>query len=124
MGKDMELHGTVLEGDFKGCNVYRRDSDSFMIGNGKISTKLFSTPFTELKRISKATVDHYVEISSNSQKNHPNAAIVGFLSTLSGTPIGTAEHDIAIYFKDGKKCVIRLYFDSCYNDIRRILFTL
>lgn len=124
MAKEMELHGTVLEGDYAGKNVYRWDTNSYIIVDGKIAKGFFAPGFTKLKEISKATVDHYVEISSNSQKNHPNAAVIGVLSVLSGTAIGTAEHDIAFYFKDGKKCIIRFYFDSCYSDIKRIFFTL
>ena len=124
MGKEMELHGQVIDGDFKGKNVYRWNDSSFIIVDGKIATGLFAPGYTKLQEISKDTVERYVEISSTSGNSHPNAAIIGILGVLSGTAIGTAQHDLAIYFKNGKKCVIRLFFDTCYNDLKRILFTL
>lgn len=113
MGQSVFRAGTVIDGDFKGKGVYNGDyvlkggsGGSYVIvsndENGKIIVKsLFPTHFTTLKEISKNTVDHYVEVSNNKTKSY----------------------DIALYFKDGQKSLIRI--DSrAYQNIKSMLFVL
>lgn len=114
----MELHGTVIEGDYKGLNVYRWDDNSFIITKGRISRGPNADKWSTVKEISKKTVERYQVLSSYGQNN-------SFMGMLHNRMVGgTANHQIAIYFKNGKKCIIQLFYDAPFNDLQRILFVL
>ena len=114
----MELHGTVLEGDYKGLNVYRWNESSFVITEGRISRGPGADNWSIVQEITKETVERYQVLSSYGQDN----SFVGMLhNRFVG---GTANHQMAIYFKNEKKCIIEIYYDAAFNDIQRVLFTL
>lgn len=108
MGKSIYRAGVVLGGDFNGKSIYKYDDNKFIIisndENGKIIiNSLFPTRYSTLKDISKSTVERYEDISSTG----------GFIPT----------YDMAIYFKDGQKSLVRLN-SSSYQMIKQILFVL
>jgi len=127
MGK-MELHGTVIAGDFEGCNVYRWDENSFHIVRGEAKVGVFAAPWDTVKEINKSTVEKYEEISS--AQLSANAGSVGAATFWFGMAGGllasqlgkSTSHDIAIYFKDGKESLLRLSYDIVLQDIKKILF--
>ena len=106
MGKSIHRHGTVLEGNYAGKNVYWFSDTGISIlsndENGKIIVQsFFSTRFTVLCTISKATVETY--------------------TTISESPSYT---DVALYFKDGNKCLVRFFSELAYQELKRIMFKL
>ena len=122
--------GSVANGDFCGLNVYKRDSDSFVIIRNDIGGKIApgNMIYTEEQIVSKTTVDRYESISA--VKNGPNAASVATGLILFG-PIGalagaaasqSSTYDIAVYFKNGKKSLIRLFSSETYQEFMRTMF--
>lgn len=135
MGKSIYRCGVVINGDFSGKSVYKNDSNSYIIisndENGKIIVNsLFPTHFSILQVISKDTVERYEEVSSS--KNGADASAIAkglFWAGLAGGLLGaassqSASFDIAIYFKNGKKSLIRINNSSSYQDLKSILFVL
>ena len=122
----LELHGSVVDGDYVGMNVYRWDEESFIIVDGLISSDS-SRKLKTLEEISKKTVSNHIVVSTKYESNSSllEKIAVNYIYKEAGrVQKGSAAHDVAIYFKNGKKCMIRLYYDACLNDIKRILFTL
>ena len=106
MGKSYYRHGTVLNGDYAGKNVYIFTDAGICIlsndENGKIIVKsLFPTRFSVLCTISNDSVLKHEIVSQ-----------------------GKNTYDIAIYFKDGKKSLIRLFSSMAYQELCRTLFML
>lgn len=102
MGQTVNRVGIVIEGDYLGKSVYKRDDSSFIIisndENGKIIIKsLFPTVYSTLKVISKETISSYKLVTSS---------------------------DIAIYFKNGEKSLIKFHYSGCIEQITRMMFTL
>ena len=131
MGKVFEPQGKVIEGDYEGKNVYRfLDDDRFVIVTGKFDTRLFGQSHTIERDIDKSTVEKYVELGT--AQTAPNASSVAkgmFWAGALGAALGAAATqsftgDIAIYFKDGKKCVIRLFHPNTYQALKSKLFVL
>ena len=122
----LELHGSVVNGDYIGMNVYRWNDESFVIVDGYISSAS-SQNWKKLAEISKKTVSNHIVIST---KYESHSSLLEKIATnyiykeAGRVQKGSAAHDVAIYFKNGKKCIIRLYYDACLNDVKRILFTL
>lgn len=128
MGKIEQPHGTVLRGDYEGLNVYNWNKTRFIITEGRINNKVFGEDWNEIAEISKSTVERYEDISSATRgadvKSVSNAtfwfgATAGVLASTMGQ---TTSYDIAIYFKDGKKSLIRLYYPASYQALKTILF--
>lgn len=135
MGDWYYRDGFVVSGDYSGLSVYRQDNFSFVIvsndENGKIKiNSIFATNFTTKKEISKNTVDHYEEVSCVKTDANPNAIAEGLfwagpLGGLLGAAMSKSEsYDLAIYFKDGEKSLIRINNSHAYQDIKRVLFKL
>lgn len=104
MGQSVYRNGTVLKGDYEGKNIYFLPDRGISIlsedENGKIIVKsFFPTVFTVLHVISTETVERH-EIVSQAWNSY----------------------DIAIYFKDGKKSLIRLLSSWAFQEFQRILF--
>ena len=55
----LELHGSVVDGDYVGMNVYRWDEESFIIVDGVISSDS-SRKWKTLEEISKKTVSNHI----------------------------------------------------------------
>lgn len=102
MGKTVNRVGTVLEGNFAGKNVYKRDDTSFIIisndENGKIIIQsLFPTVYSTLKVICKETIASYKLVTGS---------------------------DVAFYFRDGDKSLVKFYYTDCIEQITRMMFVL
>ncbi len=134
MGESIYRAGVVLEGDYKNLNVYKNNESSFVImkndENGKIIVKsLFPTHYSVVKTVSKETVERYEDISSAKQGPKAEAVSKGLFwlgpvgGLLGATASQNTSHDIALYFKDGKKSLVRILDASAYQDLKRILFT-
>lgn len=135
MGKTIHRAGVVVSGDYSGKSIYIRNDYSFMIisndENGKIIVKsLFPTRYSILKEISKTTVDHYEDVSAIETGADASAVAKGlFLAGPAGGLLGavaskSATYDLAIYFKDGEKSLIRILSSDSYQELKRILFEL
>lgn len=136
MGKAIYKVGTVISGDYNGKNIYKKDNNSFMIVSndeyGKIITNsLLPTHYSILKELSKATVDHYVDVSTAKQGADTSAIANGlFWAGAIGGLIGaattsqSATYDMAVYFKNGEKSLIRIENSNSYQDLKGILFVL
>lgn len=127
MAKEQQIHGKVLEGDYSGCNVYRWDETKFVIVDGKIARGIFAAPYTIVQDISKETVQKYEEISiTNQNADTENILKGGFyfgvIGAIAAANVKSNNFDIAFYFKNGKKSLVRIYFDTCYRDIKKMLF--
>lgn len=134
MGKSIYRAGVVINGDFEGKSVYKHDDNSFVVvsndENGKlIINSLFPTHYSILKEISGNTVDHYEDISCSKTGADVSAIAKGlFWAGPIGGLLGaaatsqSATYDLAIYFKDGKKSLIRIFNSVSYQEIKRILF--
>ena len=140
MAKLRQKAGKVLEGDFKGQNIYYWDSSRFLITSEEIKDGLFTSGTVSYSiEISKNTVDHYEVISAqqggnlNGQKVTESAikggllfgalgalAVSGMANSLANS-MGT--YDIAIYFKNGRKSFIRLNYIKDYSELKRMLFS-
>ena len=134
MGQSVYRAGVVLEGNYKGKSVYLNDDSSFIIvsndENGKIIIKsLFPTRYEILKTISKGTVDRYQEVSATTRGADPSAVATGaFWLGAAGALIGAAASqsatiDVAIYFKNGEKSLIRFTSADAYQKLKAMLFT-
>lgn len=135
MANSINRAGYVLSGDFSGKNIYVNDDSSFIIVsndvNGKIVLNgLFPTSYRILKTISASTVDSYEDVSSASQGADPTAVAKGlfWLGPVGGllgvAASQSATYDIAIYFNDGQKSLIRILSATSYQQLKRILFKL
>lgn len=133
MGKTIWSAGQVVKGDYEGRYVYKQDDSSYIIvsgdDNGKIVQGfLLSTPYQKLKVISSQTVDHYEE--AGSVKKGPDVGAVAnglfWLGPVGGVLGAVASQssttDIAVYFKDGKKSLLKLNA-SAAQELKRILFS-
>lgn len=129
MGQVYEPNGKVIEGDYEGKNVYWLN-DGFAIVTGKVDTRLFGTAHKVEKKINKTTVESFVELGS--AQTGPNGATVAkgmLLAGPVGALIGAAatqsfSGDLAIYFKDGEKCVVRMFSQKSYQELKSRLFVL
>lgn len=134
MGKSVYRAGVVVDGDYKNLNVYKQDNNSFIIvrndENGKIIVNsLFPTNFTVVKVISKATVDRYEELSASKQGADLGAVAKGLFwlgpvgGLLGAATSQSTSFDIAVYFKNGEKSLIRILDSTYYQELKRILFS-
>ncbi len=129
MGQVYEPNGKVIEGDYAGKNVYWVD-DSFAIVTGKIDTRLFGHGHIIEKKIDKSTIERYVELGTAQTGADASAVAKGmFWAGPIGAAIGAAatqsfSGDMALYFKDGKKCVIRMFHPKPYQALKSKLFVL
>lgn len=135
MGKSIYRVGVVISGNYSGKNIYKYTDSSFMIvsndENGKIIiNSLFPTDYYKLKEISAATVDHFEDVSSSQTGANPSAIAKGlFWAGAVGGLLGaaasqSATYDLAIYFKDGTKSLIRILNSTSYQELKSILFVL
>lgn len=136
MSKTIYRVGFVTDGAHKGRNIYKADENSFIIvgndENGKIiiRTIFATTGYNTLKEISKATVDHYEEVGASKTGADAGAVATGLLmagpvGALIGAAASRSEsYDLAVYFKDGTKSLIRLTNSVSYQEMKRILFVL
>ena len=91
---------------------------------------MFPTRYSILKEISKTTVDHYEDVSAIETGADASAVAKGlFLAGPVGGLLGaaaskSATYDLAIYFKDGEKSLIRILSSGSYQELKRILFEL
>lgn len=118
---NMTLIGKVIDGDFLGNDVCSNDNDSYAIVSAYNRSKIE-------RLISRITVKKYVEIGASEAKaDTANILMGGFLLGTTGAIAAAsnkkATYDIAILFRDGKKSIIRLYDNSSYCNIKRILFS-
>jgi len=134
MGRAVYRAGYVVSGDYSGRNIYQLENENFFIvdndENGKIIFGgLFPTSFQKLQTICHGQVDHYEDVSS--AKTGPNTSAIadgvfwgGALGGLIGAVAtnGNATHDIAVYFKDGKKSLIRILNSASYQALKSKLF--
>lgn len=118
MGKTVRSVGRVMNGDYEGKGIFFIDSLHYydksiypeysncyiIVSNdesGKIIVKsLFPTKFTILDVISNDTIDRHELVSK--------ALLMS---------------DVALYFKNGKKCLVRIN-NSDYDRIKRITYRL
>lgn len=106
MGKSVYRNGTVMSGDYAGKGVYIFSDAGVSIlsndENGKIIiNSLFPTRFSILRKLSSHSVLRHKIVSQ-----------------------GIGSYDIAVYFKDGKKSLIRFYTDFAYQEFERAVFQL
>lgn len=130
MGQVYEPNGKVVEGDYAGKNVYWLHDGSFVIVTGKVDTRLFGDVYVIEKKIDKSTVEKYVELGTAQTGADASAVAKGlFWAGPLGAAIGAAatqsfSGDMALYFKDGKKCVIRMLHPELYQALKSKLFVL
>lgn len=122
--------GYVLGGDYAGRNVYG-DSKNFIIisgDNGSISENASCEGLTLLTEINKTTVERCEDVAERHERVSTEAVLQG--AFLMG-PIGayavkrageSSSHDVAVFFKDGKRSLIRLNSESAYQNLRTILY--
>ncbi|MBQ3604125.1 MAG: hypothetical protein IJA02_09815 [Clostridia bacterium] len=130
MGQVYEPNGKVLEGNYEGKNVYWLHDGSFAIVTGKIDTRLFGAGHIIHKKIDKTTVERFVELGTAQTGADASAVAKGmFWAGPLGAAIGAAASqsfsgDLAIYFKDGEKCVIRMFHPKPFQALKSKLFVL
>ncbi len=118
---NMTFIGKVIDGDFLGNDVCYNDSDSYAIVSAYNRSNIE-------RLISRITVKKYVEIGVSEPKADAADVFMGGLlfgttGAIAAASNKKATYDIAIFFRDGKKSIIRLYNNSSYCDIKRILFS-
>lgn len=130
-GKAVAPHGTVTQGDYAGMNVYIWVSNtSLMIVEGIVDRGLFAAPFYERKLIDKSTVEKYTLVSTSKTTGATNYSI-GMTALMFGkgaaqTLVNSVQVDrytVAVYFKDGKKCVMELN-SAAYSTLTAACFQL
>jgi hypothetical protein len=132
MGRSIYKSGTVVSGDYMGNPVYQL-GDFFEIlsndENGKIIVDSWiPTKYTVLRRISKGTVEKFELLSSTEQKADPGAVAGGWLlfgplgGILGAVGSQSSTHDVAVYFVDGKKCMIRFESSKALQEFNKILY--
>ncbi|MBQ2661929.1 MAG: hypothetical protein IJF80_04655 [Clostridia bacterium] len=135
MGKAIYRAGVVVSGNYSGRNIYKYDDSSFMIvsndENGKIIiNSLFPTNYLKLKEISRSTVERFEDVSSSQTGANPSAIAKGLFwagpvgGLLGAAASQSATFDLAIYFKDGTKSLIRILNSTNYQELKSALFVL
>ena len=122
--------GSVINGEYNGLNVYVRDNDSFVIIKNDIGGKLSpnNMVYSEEKILSKDTVDRYESVSAVNKGPNPASVATGLImfgpiGALAGAAASqSSAYDIAVYFKDGKKSLIRLFSSDAYQEFIKIMF--
>lgn len=129
MAKTIDV-GMVLQGDYIG-NRIKMPTDSLpdklmIVGNNP-------NDYTQYKTIDKYSVERYETVSANNVQKPADTKSVAngvfWLGALGGllasqmNSTTTTEYDIAVFFKDGKKSLIRLNSSDAYQHFTRILFT-
>ena len=105
MGRTVRSVGRVIEGDYIGKNIYCNDDNNYMIidrdeGGKIIVASIFPTRFNVLQEINRSTLERHVLISN-----------------------AVYRYSAALYFKNGKKCIIEIDA-SDYRNIERMTFIL
>lgn len=130
--------GYVLGGDYAGCNVYGNQSTYFIVSgdnsDGTICTEdcgwagVTKTNYKVITNINKNTVERCEDVAERHEGASTEAVLRG--AFLMG-PIGayavnragqSSSHDVAIFFADGKRSLIRLTSESAYQNLRTILY--
>lgn len=122
--------GSVISGDFSGLNVYVRDANSFVIIKNDIGGKLSpgNMIYTEEQIVSKGTVERYEGVSEvNKGPDFASVAtgllMFGPIGALAGAASSqSSTYDIAVYFKNGKRSLIRFFSTDAYQEFIRIMF--
>lgn len=121
--------GYVLGGDYAGYNVYE-GSENFIIvsgDNGSISENSVQG-ISLLTEINSTTVEKCEDVAERHEEASTEAILTGAM--LMG-PIGALgvkgageshTHDIAVFFKNGKRSLIRLTSESAYQNLKTILY--
>lgn len=129
--KAVQPDGVVIQGDYEGLYVYIWEPrKSLKIIEGLYDPAFFAAPYYIKATIDIKTVDHYQLISSMegsaiTQKNFNTTSFVyGPLTALSLVNASkTMLHTVAIYFKDGKKCIVEL-LDPAFHTLQTGCFQL
>ena len=105
MGRTVRSVGQVIEGDFAGKNIYCNDDTNYMIisrdeGGKIIVASLFPTRFDVLQEITRETLERLVLISD-----------------------AVRMYRVALYFKNGKKCIVEIGA-SHYSNFQQMTFKL
>ncbi len=151
MANVQQPQGTVLEGNFKGGYIYydagkrvfyitrsiRYSGARGFLGNiseikrgmNDLKQGKDYIPSDVMKVISKETVERYEDIGSyNNSVPNMNAAIRGYTTLgafggMLGAMAGMkSDYDIAVYFTNGDKSLIRLNSTGAYQELKTILF--
>ncbi|MCR5523131.1 MAG: SHOCT domain-containing protein [Clostridia bacterium] len=124
MGREFTIHGQVISGAYKGCNVYKWDDNSYVIISGIMKKGLFAS-YSEQARISRSTVKSFRLISQQKEKENQYSGVITGLSVISvlagGGAFGSANHEVEFEFVNGYKSTIVFKFDAAFNDIKKIL---
>lgn len=122
--------GSVINGSFNGLNVYVRDANAFVIIKNDLKGKISpgNMIYTEEQILSKSTVDRYENVSAIQKGPDPASMATGLImfgaiGALAGAAASqSSTYDVAVYFKDGKKSLIRFYSADIYQEFLRIMF--
>lgn len=124
MGREFTIHGQVISGAYKGCNVYKWDDSSYVIISGIMKKGLFAS-YSEQARINRNTVKNFRLISQQKEKENQYSGVITGLSVISvlagGGAYGSANHEVEFEFTNGLKSTIVFKFDAAFNDIKKIL---
>ena len=124
MAKKLTPSGNVINGDYTGCYVYYYDTANFCITNAILKSGLFvGTQNVIVKFINSDNVERIEDISG---KLTSTAGIVvqTSLRILGGKAVPMDMIDVAVYFKDGEKCVIRFGFRNDYHIFKSMMYEL
>lgn len=130
MGKTIHRIGLVVSGDFSNKSIYKFTDDSYIIvsndENGKIVfSRILPTKFTLLQMISVETVDTYEFIGRGHQRvdsfggTNMVEIMCSVLDALGGPE---SYYDVAVYFKNGKKSIIRLFSENTKLEFQRAFY--
>lgn len=116
----LSMQNKVVNGDYLGCKISNVQNKMLIIENGRVNVP-----------ISKRTVEDYVVVSSDTNKNTANTIkrtlVGGVLAGGIGAIVGSATaknnitHKIMIKFKDKKSSLIEID-DNYYGILTMSLF--
>lgn len=122
--------GNIIQGDYKGYNIYVWQPNVLLkiIYSGELYTKIFGgePDHRETARIDRTTVERYQLINS-AEKQFSYAdydrASFWFGPVAAAQALKDTTYTVAIYFKNGKKCVAELN-SAAYKTLTSACFVL
>ena len=115
------LYGRVIYGDFFGAEVYKINSDRFIVVKNSDILDGGLASRAVIKEISKETVSFRAilrfDCDEIATREYSCKTIIFEVKDFPRF------NDVKIIFKDGEECIIRPYFDVCVDEIIDITST-
>ena len=125
------VSGTVTKGDYMGTNMFRASDEEYVLStNSKVAYGRGSAPHNVVKvvaKINKETVERYEIVSENETTVDPASVLkagfwLGSAGALAVSSMSGKTYDAAVYFKDGKKSLIRINGPEVLKLFKEMLF--